>query len=66
MRAKTPRLRMLAFSLAALTDVTAQGEVQSLFIQSRLDYNAILITEVDVVFVYDDSVLENFPTTKTG
>jgi hypothetical protein len=57
---------MLAFLLAALTGVTAQGEVQSLFIQSRLDYNAILITEVDVVFVYDDSVLENFPTTKTG
>ena len=65
MRVKTPRLRILAFLLAALTG-TAQGEVQSLFIQSRLDYNAILITEVDVVFVYDDSVLENFPTTKTG
>ena len=55
---------MLAFLLTALTGVTAQGEVQSLFIQSLLDYNAILITEVDVVFVYDDSVLENFPTTK--
>ena len=66
MRAKTLRLRTLAFLLAALTGVTAQGEVQSLFIQSRLDYNAILITEVDVVFVYDNSVLENFPTTKTG
>ena len=66
MRAKTPRLCTLAFLLAALTGVTAQGEVQSLFIQSRLDYNAILITEVDVVFVYDNSVLENFPTTKTG
>ena len=59
MRAKTPRLRILAFLLAALSG-TAQGEVQSLFIQSRLDYNAILITEVDVVFVYDDSVLEIF------
>ena len=66
MRAKTPRLRLLAFLLAALTGVTAKGEVQSLFIQSRLDYNAILITGVDIVFVYDDSVLENFPTTKTG
>ena len=48
----------------ALTGMTAQAEVQS-FVQSRLDYNAILITEVDVVFVYKDSVLENFPTTKT-
>jgi len=49
----------------ALTGITVQAEVQSLFVQSRLDYNAILITEVDVVFVYHDSVLENFPATKT-
>lgn len=62
---KIARLRRVVLLLMALTGMTAQAEVQSLFVQSRLDYNAILITEVDVVFVYNDSVLENFPTTKT-
>ena len=56
---------MVALLLPALTGMAAQVEVQSLFVQSRLDYNAILITEVDVVFAYDESILENFPTTKT-
>jgi hypothetical protein len=59
------RLRRVVLLLMALTGMTAQAEVQSVFVQSRLDYNAILITEVDVVFVYNDSILENFPTTKT-
>jgi len=63
---KKTRLRLAVALLMVFTGVTVQAEVQSLFVQSRLDYNAILITEVDVVFVYHDSVLENFPTTKTG
>ena len=62
---KISRLRRVILLLMALTGMTAQAEVQSVFVQSRLDYNAILITEVDVVFVYNDSILENFPTTKT-
>ena len=65
MRIETARLRIAALLLTALTGMTAQAEVQSLFGQSRLDYNVILITEVDIVFVFDDEVLENFPTTKT-
>lgn len=44
----------------------AVAEVRSVFIQSRLDFNAILITEVDVVFVYDQSIVDNFPATKTA
>lgn len=65
MRIETARLRIAALLLTALTGMTAQAEVQSLFGQSRLDYNVILITEVDIVFVFDDEVPENFPTTKT-
>ena len=65
MYTKIDRLRPVVLLLMALTGITAQAEAQSLFVQSRLDYNAILITGVDVVFVYNDSVLENFPTTKT-
>ncbi len=40
--------------------------VDSVLIRSRLDYNAVLITEVDVVFVYDRALLEGFPATKTA
>ncbi|MCG8415025.1 MAG: hypothetical protein MI746_12470 [Pseudomonadales bacterium] len=41
------------------------AEVRSVFIQSRLDFNAILITEVDIVFVYDQEILDSFPADKT-
>ena len=44
----------------------AASAVDSVFIQSRLDYNAILISGVDVVFVYDDAVLEYMPETKSS
>ena len=30
-----------------------------------MDFNAILITEVDIVFVYDQALIDDFPTTKT-
>ena len=43
-----------------------QAEVRSVFIQSRLDFNAILITEVDIIFVYDQAIVDNFPATKTA
>lgn len=38
--------------------------VDSVFIQSRLDYNAILITGVDIVFVYDQQTLDIMPDNK--
>ncbi|MFL2838930.1 MAG: hypothetical protein EVA69_01070 [OM182 bacterium] len=53
------------FMLVLLSTATARAEVHSVFVQSRLDYNAILITEVDVLFVYNDAVLDGFPATKT-
>ena len=42
------------------------ADVRSVFVQSTLDYNAILITEVDVVFVYSDEVLAQIPETKAA
>ena len=41
------------------------AEVESVFISSRLDPNAIIITEVDIIFIYEQEILEGFPTTKT-
>jgi len=41
------------------------AEVNSVFISSRLDPNAIIITGVDVVFVYDQEIVDSFPATKT-
>lgn len=37
---------------------------ETIRIVSRLDPNAIIITEVDVVFVYDTQLAEDFPATK--
>lgn len=52
--------------LLILSSVIAAAEVNSIRISSRLDPNAIIITEVDVVFVYDQSVLDEFPATKSA
>ncbi|GAB5499372.1 MAG: hypothetical protein PsegKO_16830 [Pseudohongiellaceae bacterium] len=54
--------------IATLLAVLATGPalaVESVFIQSRLDYNAILITGVDIIFVYDQQSLQAMPETKT-
>lgn len=42
------------------------GEVNSIYISSKLDPNAIIITQVDIVFVYDQDILAKFPSTKTA
>ena len=65
MNQSTLRLTLLAALFALIASVPASAEVRSVFVQSRLDYNAILITEVDVLFVYDEAVLDGFPATKT-
>ena len=39
------------------------AEVNSIRISSRLDPNAVLITEVDIIFVYVTEIVENFPAT---
>lgn len=54
---------LVVFSLLSLD---SQAEVRSVFVQSTLDYNAILITEVDVVFVYSEDALAMIPDTKSA
>jgi len=46
------------------SSVTA--EVNSVFISSTLDPNAIIITEVDVIFIYDAETASNLPDTKSA
>ncbi|GJM13662.1 MAG: hypothetical protein DHS20C12_20650 [Pseudohongiella sp.] len=52
-------LYLLFFSGSAL------GEVNSVFVSSTLDPNAIIITEVDIIFIYDAATAEQLPDTKS-
>ncbi|PCI78570.1 MAG: hypothetical protein COB20_06525 [SAR86 cluster bacterium] len=45
---------------------TSLAEVESVFISSTLDPNAIIITEVDVIFIYDTETVANLPSTKSA
>lgn len=45
---------------------TVLAEVESVFISSTLDPNAIIITEVDVIFIYDSETAANLPATKSA
>jgi len=40
--------------------------LSSVNIKSNLDPNAITITEIDVVFLYDQALIEDFPTSKSS
>lgn len=42
------------------------AEVNSVSVRSRLDPNAVLITEVDIIFVYDSGIANNFPDSKSA
>ena len=42
------------------------AQVESVEIRSRLDPNAIIITEVDIVFIYDRDLADSFPETKSS
>ena len=57
------RLLLLIFAFGWFSQGLA--EVDSVHISTRLDYNAILITEVDIVFVYSQELVDSFPQTKT-
>jgi len=41
------------------------ASLASVDIKSNLDPNAITITEIDIVFLYDQALLEDFPATKS-
>ena len=45
---------------------TTLAEVSSVFISSTLDPNAIIITEVDVIFIYDADIANSLPATKSA
>ena len=58
-------LATLLASLAVMPFAAqAENSLRSVLIQSLLDFNAILITEVDVVFVYDEAMAAQMPSTK--
>ncbi len=59
-------LRNLLILLVLAWSTASFATVNSVYIESRLDFNAILISEVDIIFIYDDALLESFPTTKSG
>lgn len=44
--------------------VQAENTLRSVLIQSLLDFNAILITEVDMVFVNDEAMAPQMSTPK--
>jgi hypothetical protein len=51
---------LFIFSSSALADVN------SVFISSTLDPNAIIITEVDIIFIYDAETADKLPDTKSA
>lgn len=55
--------RVIALLLACWL-ITAHANPESIRIVSRLDPNAIIITEVDIVFIYDAELASSFPATK--
>ncbi len=52
--------------LASLLVAPIASAVDSIFVQSTLDYNAILISEIDIVFVYEQEAVAAFPATKSA
>ena len=57
-------LAMLISTRPAIAQEAANAGVESVRVQSRLDPNAILITEIDVVFVYAAELVEQMPQSK--
>ena len=44
----------------------SNAEVNLIHIESQLDPNAIIITQVDIIFVYAQELIDSFPATKTA
>lgn len=54
-----------ALGVLLLAWTSASAEVNSVFISSTLDPNAIIITEVDIIFIYDEEIAATLPATKS-
>ena len=50
--------------LWSFSSAYAENQLSDINISSRLDFNAILITEVDLVFVFDQRLADQLPTLK--
>jgi hypothetical protein len=57
---------MILFSMLSFNTIANAASLSSVNIKSNLDPNAITITEIDVVFLYDQALIEDFPTSKSG
>ena len=57
-------LSLVLFSVIFAMPVVAENEISAIRITSRLDLNAIIITEVDLVFIYDQQLADQLPTLK--
>jgi len=64
-RKKFPPASIILCSLLLLSGDLA-AEVNSVFISSTLDPNAIIITEVDLIFIYDVETASNIPNIKSA
>ncbi|MBL4580572.1 MAG: hypothetical protein JKY29_02045 [Gammaproteobacteria bacterium] len=63
---KPSLLTSTIFCSLFLASGNVASEVNSVFISSKLDPNAIIITEVDVIFIYDAETVSNLPATKSA
>jgi hypothetical protein len=58
-------LAIVSFGTISPSNHANAALLDSVAIKSNLDPNAITITEVDIVFLYDQALIENFPKTKS-
>lgn len=56
---------LIYFGAIFLTSSANAASLDSVDIKSNLDPNAITITEIDIVFLYDQAFIEEFPKTKS-
>jgi hypothetical protein len=59
-------LKFFLFIFLLISSSASMAEVNEVQISSRLDPNAIIITEVDIIFVYDDEIVKDFPISKSS
>lgn len=59
-------LKFFLFIFLLIYSSASMAEVNEVQISSRLDPNAIIITEVDIIFVYDDEIVKDFPISKSS
>jgi hypothetical protein len=59
-------LKFFLFIFLLIYSSASMAEVNEVQISSRLDPNAIIITEVDIIFVYDDEIVKDFPISNSS